>query len=40
MAVGSVNYGSWLLRVITWDAILPVGVACVPKVIEILFLLF
>jgi hypothetical protein len=34
MAVGRINYGSWLLRVITWDAILPVFVAAVPLAIE------
>ena len=35
--VHRVNYGSWALRVVTWDAVLPVCVAFVPMVFNALF---
>jgi hypothetical protein len=37
MSIRHVNYGFWLLRVITWDTILPVVVALVPAAIIFLF---
>jgi hypothetical protein len=37
MSIRHVNYRFWLLRVITWDAILPVVVAVVPAVIIFFF---
>jgi hypothetical protein len=34
MAVRRVNFGSWLLRILTWDGLLPASVVLVPTVIE------
>lgn len=36
MAVRRVNFGFWLLRVLTWDTLLPACVVLLPTVIEIL----
>jgi hypothetical protein len=30
------SYSSWLLRVIAWDGLMPIGVALIPTVIKIL----
>jgi hypothetical protein len=35
MWIGRVNYRSWLLRILTWDTILPVAVAFVPTAIAL-----
>jgi hypothetical protein len=37
MYVGRINVGSWLLRVLTWDTLLPTVVLVVPAVVGILF---
>jgi hypothetical protein len=37
MSIRQVNFGFWLLRVITWDAILPLVVALVPTLIILIF---
>jgi hypothetical protein len=36
VVVRHLNYGSWLLRVITWDVILPVCIAFAPMVVDLL----
>jgi hypothetical protein len=37
MSLGRVNYRSWLLRVLTWDTLLPACVGLIPHVVELLF---
>jgi hypothetical protein len=37
MPAGHVNYRSWLLRVITWDTLLPACVGLIPYGIKLLF---
>jgi hypothetical protein len=37
MSVGHVNYGSWFIRVISWDAILPFCLFLAPTLIEFCF---
>jgi hypothetical protein len=37
MSVGPVNYGSWFIRVVSWDAVLPFCLLFVPKLIELGF---
>jgi hypothetical protein len=37
MAVGRVNYGSWFVRVLAWDGLVPVCVVLIPNVIKFLF---
>ena len=37
MSLGWVNYRSWLLRILTWDTLLPACVGLVPHGVEFLF---
>jgi hypothetical protein len=37
MALGHVNYGSWFLRVLAWDGVLPAFIAFAPTGVEVLF---
>jgi hypothetical protein len=37
MSLGRVNYRSWLLRVLTWDTLLPACVGLVPLGVELVF---
>lgn len=35
--MGRVNYGQWLIRLVTWDGLLPGCIVLAPSVVEFLF---
>jgi hypothetical protein len=37
VSIGRVHYGAWVLRIITWDAVLRVCVAFLPLAVKLLF---